>query len=115
MPPTAYAAVKADESAEAPDAAAIDAPFRVDWTTPPNRKLAERYRATLMARCEFEADGTRDVLDVAAGYEAINDEDIHKWPLWDTTRDELGKIGGPGVLVYFGEYTNARTPSQALF
>ena len=97
-----YAAVGTDESAEvAHDTEEIDAPFTVDWTTPPDRKLAERYRETLMARCEIDPDGMRDVLDVAAGYEAIKDEDIHKWPLWETSRDELGKIGGPGVLVYF--------------
>jgi hypothetical protein len=93
-----YAPVKADEIEE------VDAPFTVNWEAPPDPKLAKKYHETLMARChteEVNGEQVRDVLDVAAGYEAINDEDIGKWPLWGTTRDELGKIGGAGALVYF--------------
>lgn len=41
------------------------------------------------------------MLDVGAGYEAVDENSIHKWPLWSTTHDELGKIGGAGALVYF--------------
>lgn len=41
------------------------------------------------------------MLNAGAGYQAIDEKSIHKWPLWSTTHDELGKIGGAGALVYF--------------
>eukprot|EP01043_Picozoa_sp_COSAG02_P014969 COSAG02_NODE_626_length_19349_cov_11.664468_2_plen_223_part_00 len=59
-------------------------------------------RASGGAWSEWKSVGwNRDVLDIKAGYKAIDEKSIHKWPLWSTTHDELGKIGGAGALVYF--------------
>lgn len=52
--------------------------------------------------CAREQTGkVRRVLNAAGGYESLQEKDIHKWPLWSTTHDELAQIGGPGALVYF--------------
>ena len=90
----------------------------VDWVNPPDTVKADAFRKCLMANCthnavvnapitpgqraSLEQDGhVRETLDVAAGYEHVDPESIHPYPLWSTTTEELGIIGGQGVRVYF--------------
>ena len=99
-----YAPLKAEERLAASMSVEIDevdASYRVDWENEKDERLAQKYHQTLMARCSVDGENGRAVLDVRAGYESVKEEDIHKWPLWSTTHDELGTIGGPGALVYF--------------
>ena len=95
----------------------------IDWVTQPDPAKADAFKKCLMANCthntapaltdptkrptsgqlaSFAKDGhIRETLDVAAGYDHVAPESIHQYPLWSTTVEELGIIGGQGVRVYF--------------
>eukprot|EP01044_Picomonas_judraskeda_P013358 COSAG03_NODE_2011_length_3221_cov_4.839206_2_plen_311_part_00 len=104
MAPSEYAPLKAQEleqSREALDVEEIEAPVKVNWEKQKDPALAHKYHQTLFARCTVGEDSVRRGLDVRAGYEAVDERAIHKWPLWSTTHEELGTLGGAGALVYF--------------
>ena len=103
-----YKPLVVDESSEvdgglgrAASVASIDADKAVDWEREPSEALAAKYRATLMARCTVDSAGLREPLDIAQGYENVDMSQARKWPIWSTSLEEMGNIGGPGVYVYF--------------
>eukprot|EP01043_Picozoa_sp_COSAG02_P002048 COSAG02_NODE_45_length_45811_cov_83.565891_36_plen_911_part_00 len=72
------------------------------WAGGPDATKGDTYRKCLMAQSEIDTKSKkREVLELAGGYETIDPENIEPWPLWDTTLEELGTIGGTGVRLYF--------------
>jgi hypothetical protein len=95
----------------------------VDWVAKPDIAKAYLFRKCLMSTCTHNTapanpddnlskgqldsltrDGhVREPLDVAAGYEHVSADSIHHYPLWSTTVEELGMIGGQvRMLMVFG-------------
>ena len=72
------------------------------WAERPDPAKGEAYRKCLMTQSEIDRkSGKREVLELAGGYERVDTARIEPWPLWSTTKVQLGQIGGTGVRVYF--------------
>eukprot|EP01043_Picozoa_sp_COSAG02_P023791 COSAG02_NODE_1280_length_13477_cov_9.042906_10_plen_924_part_00 len=72
------------------------------WAGGPDAVAGDTYRKCLKAQSEIDQKSQkREVLELAGGYEKVDPKRIEPWPLWDTTLEELGTIGGTGVRLYF--------------
>jgi hypothetical protein len=72
------------------------------WAERPDAAMGEHFRKCLMTQSEIDRkSGQREVLELAGGYEQVDAARIEPWPLWSTTKVQLGQIGGTGVRVYF--------------
>ena len=79
------------------------------WQDGKSKSEAEQDAKLRWLRCDKPActyeGSTRKSLDpvdvLGSAWDKLDPREVHPWPLWTTTPEELGKIGGQGVRVYF--------------